>query len=77
MLDFVAMNSKLTEKPDDIFHYHDKPRNPLYHEAAPLSVEPKKIEEYVSKSRTIMKDLFGLHLSESKVLTQDLYTLRN
>jgi hypothetical protein len=64
MLDFVAVNSKLTEEPDDIFHYHDKLRNPLYHEAAPLSVEPKKIEEYVDKSRIIMKELFGVQLSE-------------
>lgn len=64
MLDFVAVNSKLTEKPDDIFHYHDKLRNPLYHEAAPLSVEPKKIEEYVGKSKIIMRDLFGVHLSD-------------
>jgi len=64
MLDFVAVSSKLTEKPGDIFHYHDKLRNPLYHEAAPLSVEPKKIEEYVDKAKIIMKDLFGVHLSE-------------
>jgi hypothetical protein len=64
MLDFVSANSKLTEKPDDIFHYHDKLRNPLYHEAAPLSVEPKKIEEYIGKSRIIMRDLFGVHLSQ-------------
>jgi hypothetical protein len=64
MLDFVAVNSNLTEKPDDIFHYHDKLRNPLYHEAAPLSVEPKKIEEYVGKSKIIMKDLFEVDLSQ-------------
>ena len=64
MLDFVAVNSKLTEKPDDIFHYHDKLRNPLYHEAAPLSVEPKKIEEYVDKAKIIMKDLFGFQQSD-------------
>jgi len=66
VLDFVATHSKFTENPDDVFHYHDKLRNPLYHEAAPLSVEPNKITEYVGKAKVILKDLFGIHLSDKE-----------
>ncbi|MBS7631874.1 hypothetical protein KEJ47_09980 [Candidatus Bathyarchaeota archaeon] len=63
LLDIVATNSKLTEKPDDIFNYHQL-RNTLYHEAAPLSVEPKKIAEYIDKAKAILSDLFGINISE-------------
>jgi len=66
VLDFVAANSNFSEKPDDVFHYHDKLRNPLYHDAAPLSVEPRKIAEYVGKAKAILKDLFGIHLTEKE-----------
>jgi len=66
VLDFVAANSNFTENPNDVFHYHDKLRNPLYHEAAPLSVEPKKIDEYISKAKIIMRDLFGVRLGEKE-----------
>jgi len=65
-LDFVAANSKFTENPDDVFHYHEKLRNPLYHEAAPLSVQPKKVNEYVDKAKIIINDLFSVHLSDKE-----------
>ncbi|MEM2703927.1 MAG: hypothetical protein QXR45_12290 [Candidatus Bathyarchaeia archaeon] len=66
LLDCVVANSNFTENPDDIFNYHDKLRNPLYHEAAPLSVEPRKIEDYIQKAKTILKDLFAIELSEEE-----------
>jgi len=67
VLDCVAtMATKFTEDPDDVFHYHDKLRNPLYHEAAPLSVEPKKIDEYLCKAKVIMNDLFSVNLSSKE-----------
>jgi hypothetical protein len=66
LIDFVKANSNLTEDPNDIFNYHDKLRNLLYHEAAPLSVEPKKITEYIEKAKVILKDLFGIELSENE-----------
>jgi hypothetical protein len=66
VLDFVATNSNFSEKPDDVFHYHDKLRNPLYHDAAPLSVEPRKITEYMDKAKVILKDLFGIRLTEKE-----------
>jgi hypothetical protein len=66
LIDFVAAKSKFTEDPNDIFNYHDKLRNPLYHEAAPLSVEPKKITEYIEKAKVILRDLFGIELSEEE-----------
>jgi hypothetical protein len=66
VLNCVAANSKFSEIPNDVFHYHDKLRNPLYHEAAPLSVEPKKIDEYMDKAKTIMNDLFQVSLTSKQ-----------
>jgi hypothetical protein len=66
LIHFVAANSKFTQDPNDIFNYHDKLRNLLYHEAAPLSVEPKKITEYIEKAEVILKDLFEIELSEKE-----------
>jgi len=67
LIDFVAKNSsKFTPDPVEIFNYHDKLRNTLYHEAAPFSVESKTVVDYIEKAKAILKDLFEIDFSKGE-----------
>jgi len=58
VLDFIMRHAKCSVDAATVFHYHNI-RNALYHEALPLSVEPKKVLEYIGISLRILSDLFG------------------
>ena len=65
MLSFVALQSMLSIDLDEILRFHDV-RNALYHGALPLSVEPKKITDYLDIAIKLLANLFDVKFSKKE-----------